>query len=1200
MNSVNSYSRLQVALALNRHDGSDYSLFDSNLSLVCAGPYVLLLNAAKASYEAILKGHQDLVHLARFIPSFGLADSEEGPTFEQEREILSCSADKTVRAWSRVENEDNEISSLSSSSSNWTCTAVLEGHTDSITGLAVVSLPDGSAFCASASADCSLRVWHRHSRTASWVFAARIEHKRSSVMISVALSILPGSHGYSVIMAAGGTDQKVHLYSVTRGGALENDNSSSINDSSSISVVEVLALQGHSDWIRSLSFSRQTELDSHQQHSDQHQHHPQYHQYQNSSSKFLMLASGAQDGKIRLWRISERMSGKDHHQNTISTNTEPRLMSTTERNNETLISPNVFAVADEGECESGAGTDDPDVAALASATMLSSLSPADFDRMLLQMDDIGKSDTSSHALLRRPSTFSVVESRSGNTIQFDVAFDSLLRGHEGWVFSTRWHPPVALALPSLEKPEVSKGCYYQLWQPPCIISSGSDKTVTIWQPRGVTDPNLKSDPSVIWSGVWEPLTRVGTGIGSASLGMYGAILLSDAKTIVAHGFHGALHVWTSSISSSTVLPNERSSSSYPMRIIENLTEFGGQESISKHSITSWTAHSAPSGHFRSVTSLSWAPNGQYLLSSSDDSTSRVWGPVLLSSTGVVDNHQQQWHEISRPQIHGYAIKSICIPNIQGRMHRFFSGSDEKVIRSFDAPELFLSTLSDVCGPALEASGYGHVQDDVSGNGEEDGDGGQQGEPFKRAAFAYVPELGLTNKAVMAALGSVDAVKATQDRYNLDGSDAISQSHDSNAQALRNFALEGGSEESLEVPRKTSTKQSSSSTSTNSSSSSSSSSTSSHLGLTPNKNSAPMEESLVQDSRWPESEKMFGHVNEIISVAASSTGNVIASSCSARDEEAATIWLWDALTSKPIQQILAHKLSVEKIEFSHALYVLKRMGKDSSYIYCIQNVQNEKKGTAKTTSNNDSEFFITSGRDRFVGLFISNGPKRYSLVKLLEGHKRQVWSVSVAPIPDSSQILDDQGVGGENLSSTVPVVHTGVRLFASGARDHSVRFWSLCKGTPTSSSSSSSSTTPPLSVTCVGTIQFDSAVSALAFAPVCRVSSSTSKEDNDTVPFDHTQRFATYIRTLLCVGLESGRIEMYHVTGKRATTDQESWKWTFQKVANNALRSHTGAIQAMAWRPPPLNQDQCNVLTLATGGADGAILWQDVDVDVNRI
>ncbi len=50
-----------------------------------------------------------------------------------------------------------------------------------------------------------------------------------------------------------------------------------------------------------------------------------------------------------------------------------------------------------------------------------------------------------------------------------------------------------------------------------------------------------------------------------------------------------------------------------------------------------------------------------------------------------------WHEIGRPQIHGYEMK--CLAFIGSNQQRFVSGADEKILRIFDAPKNFLENFA---------------------------------------------------------------------------------------------------------------------------------------------------------------------------------------------------------------------------------------------------------------------------------------------------------------------------------------------------------------------------------------------------------------------------------------------------------------------------------------------------------------------------
>ena len=50
--------------------------------------------------------------------------------------------------------------------------------------------------------------------------------------------------------------------------------------------------------------------------------------------------------------------------------------------------------------------------------------------------------------------------------------------------------------------------------------------------------------------------------------------------------------------------------------------------------------------------------------------------------------QVTWHEIARPQIHGYDLKCLAMIN----RFQFVSGADEKVLRVFSAPRNFVENF----------------------------------------------------------------------------------------------------------------------------------------------------------------------------------------------------------------------------------------------------------------------------------------------------------------------------------------------------------------------------------------------------------------------------------------------------------------------------------------------------------------------------
>jgi elongator complex protein 2 len=70
---------------------------------------------------------------------------------------------------------------------------------------------------------------------------------------------------------------------------------------------------------------------------------------------------------------------------------------------------------------------------------------------------------------------------------------------------------------------------------------------------------------------------------------------------------------------------------------------------------------------------------------SQDQTSRIHAPIL----DVRNN--TYWHEIARPQVHGYDIlDAVFIDSL-----KFVSIADEKVARVFEAPQSFVNSAENL-------------------------------------------------------------------------------------------------------------------------------------------------------------------------------------------------------------------------------------------------------------------------------------------------------------------------------------------------------------------------------------------------------------------------------------------------------------------------------------------------------------------------
>ena len=125
----------------------------------------------------------------------------------------------------------------------------------------------------------------------------------------------------------------------------------------------------------------------------------------------------------------------------------------------------------------------------------------------------------------------------------------------------------------------------------------------------------------------------------------------------------------------------------------------------------WAQGVAVGGHTKSVTDIAWSKNGAYILSIGSDQTTRLHADTSHDA-------KKTWHEMARPQIHGYDLN--CIDSIN--QMQFVSGADEKLLRVFDEPVATAKLLDHLCAIKLTA-----------------------GQAMPEAA--NIPVLGLSNKAV---------------------------------------------------------------------------------------------------------------------------------------------------------------------------------------------------------------------------------------------------------------------------------------------------------------------------------------------------------------------------------------------------------------------------------------------------------------------
>ncbi|KAL8658026.1 MAG: hypothetical protein Q9202_007634, partial [Teloschistes flavicans] len=188
--------------------------------------------------------------------------------------------------------------------------------------------------------------------------------------------------------------------------------------------------------------------------------------------------------------------------------------------------------------------------------------------------------------------------------------------------------------------------WQRIAEKPRLLSASADNSLAMWDPD-------------IALGIWTCTTRLGEisaqkGSTTATGSMGGFLIglwSNDGQSVVSLGRTGSWRLWTYDVEGKR-----------------------------------WIQGIGISGHTKSVMDLAWAKDGSYLLSTGSDQTTRL-------HAGWNNDQQTAWHEIARPQIHGYDLN--CIDTV-GAL-RFVSGADEKLLRVFEEPRGTAELLRKLCG-----------------------------------------------------------------------------------------------------------------------------------------------------------------------------------------------------------------------------------------------------------------------------------------------------------------------------------------------------------------------------------------------------------------------------------------------------------------------------------------------------------------------
>lgn len=310
------------------------------------------------------------------------------------------------------------------------------------------------------------------------------------------------------------------------------------------------------------------------------------------------------------------------------------------------------------------------------------------------------------------------------------------------------------------------------------------------------------------------------------------------------------------------------------------------------------------GHWDEVPDLDWDPSGEYLVSTSKDQTTRVY-----SHCKTMD----RFCEISRPQVHGYDINCISfLKSVNSQKEddstkypaHIISGADEKILRIFDAPYSFVKSANKYSESGLR------FNKDMSNEEVETYMASKSGEVASMT-------LGLMNKPTMPQKSQKADEEAAGASLGGFQPDVLTNQQDTTDEIIEE--------------------------------------TDSEIMLS--------EEFIMNKTRWPERNKLYGHAYELYCIAASKKGDYFVTAAKSKKKKYSNIFVWSIDNLNPVCQLPAHDFTVHQIEFSP----------DDQYFLCV---------------SRDRQFSVFQRQD--------DVQQPFKLVQIQsQAHKRILWTCSWA-------------------------------------------------------------------------------------------------------------------------------------------------------------------------------------------------------------